>query len=72
MNKKSHLKSVNVRMSHETWVYLKCASVKREVSINKLINECISKYQKIRDDLLTRHDAMVQCSMEKDNKSLNL
>lgn len=52
-------KSFNVRLPHEIWHYIRIAAIEREISMNKLIEECLIKYKNNREKRLQSSDTMV-------------
>lgn len=42
---KSVIKTMNIRIPKDLWGFLKQASVDQEVSMNMIINKCLTKYK---------------------------
>lgn len=42
---KKILKAFNVRIDKDLWLFLKQTSIRREMSMNEIISECIQKYK---------------------------
>lgn len=51
---KEELKSFNIRMSHDIWIFLKYKSFQDGTSMNFIINECLNKFKKKIDNKLTK------------------
>lgn len=53
------LKTFNVRMEKELWVFLKKLSIQKEMSMNDIIINRVKKLRDRKEKKLTSHDAMV-------------
>lgn len=54
---KLEIKSFQVRMTRDLWMFLKKTSVVQETSMNEIISRCVSKYKnKINKDLTFEND----------------
>lgn len=53
------IKSFNMRMPKETWMFLKKTSADQEISMTELILRCVDKYKRKFDKRLTSDDANV-------------
>ncbi len=52
-------KPFQVRLPRDIWVFLKKKSVDRELSMNNMILECLTKYKNKCEKKLTDSDTMV-------------
>lgn len=52
-------KVLTLRMNKKTWTFLKKKAVDREMSLCALINDCLEKYKKKCEKVLTSSDTMV-------------
>jgi predicted HicB family RNase H-like nuclease len=60
MAKRSNeLKSFNMRMPKEMWLFLKKTSASQEISMTELILRCVERYKKKFDSRLTDDDTNV-------------
>lgn len=53
------LKSFNMRLPKETWLFLKRQAAAQEVSMTEIIVRCVDKYKKKFDNKLTDDDTNV-------------
>jgi hypothetical protein len=60
MDKKTNdLKTFNMRMPKDIWMFLKHSSVAQEESMTDIIVRCLEKYRKNIENKLTKKDANV-------------
>jgi predicted DNA-binding protein len=59
MVKKSEIKSFNVRLPREIWIFLKRVSAEQERSMADVVAECVDKYKRKLENKLTDHDTNV-------------
>lgn len=59
IKKTTDLKSFNIRMPKETWLFLKRTAAAQEVSMTDIILRCVEKYKKKLDSKLTDEDTNV-------------
>jgi predicted HicB family RNase H-like nuclease len=57
--KMNNIKTFNIRIPRELWVFLKKSSVDQDRSMNEIIVSCIEKLKKKKENKLTSNDAMV-------------
>ncbi len=55
----SDIKTFNMRMPKETWLFLKKQAAAQEVSMTEIILRCVDKYKKKFDNKLTDGDTNV-------------
>lgn len=55
----SDIKTFNMRMPKETWLFLKKQAALQEVSMTEIILRCVDKYKKKFDNKLTDGDTDV-------------
>ncbi len=48
------IKTFNVRVPKEMWVFLKYHSIHNETSLNAIVNQCLIKYKKNIDNKLNK------------------
>jgi predicted HicB family RNase H-like nuclease len=53
------IKTFNIRIPKDTWLFLKKAAIAQETSMNEIIIRCVEKYRKKIEKGLTDGDAMV-------------
>lgn len=53
------IKTFNMRMPKETWLFLKRQAAAQEVSMTEIILRCVDKYKKKFDSKLTDDDTNV-------------
>lgn len=53
------LKTFNMRMPRETWLFLKKQAALQEVSMTEIILRCVEKYKRKFDNKLTDEDTNV-------------
>lgn len=53
------IKAFQIRLPKEIWAFLKKKSVDRELSMNQMIIECLTKYKNKSENKLTSNDSMV-------------
>jgi predicted DNA-binding protein len=56
---KQPLKAFQVRLERDTWIFLKNISAQQERSMATIIEECVKKYKKKFETVLTDSDTMV-------------
>lgn len=57
--KKKTVKAFQIRLDKEVWMFLKLLSARQERSMNLIIEECVNKYKKRFDKVLTGSDTTV-------------
>lgn len=57
--KKKTVKAFQIRLDKEVWMFLKLLSARQERSMNLIIEECVNKYKKRFDKVLTESDTAV-------------
>lgn len=65
--KTSDKKIFNVRIDKDLWAFIKKKGVDREMSINEILIELITKYKKRCENKLTDSNTVVSSSHEDDN-----
>lgn len=55
----NELKTFNMRMPKELWMFLKKTAAQQEVSMTEIIVRCVAKYKKKLDTRLTDSDTNV-------------
>lgn len=58
-NEKPDLKTFNMRMSKDTWLFLKKAAAAQETSMTEIILRCVDKYRRKIENKLTDEDTNV-------------
>lgn len=53
------IKTFNMRMPKELWMFLKKTAAQQEVSMTEIIIRCVAKYKKKFDTKLTSNDTHV-------------
>ena len=53
------IKTFNMRVPHETWLFLKKMSAERECSMMEIVVGCVNKYKKNHEKRLTENGADV-------------
>jgi predicted HicB family RNase H-like nuclease len=53
------IKAFNIRIPREMWSFLKMQSVVQERSMNLIVLECLNKYKKNIEKMLTSSNTMV-------------
>ena len=59
IKKGTEVKSFNVRLKKDVWVFLKTIAATQERSMMDVIRECVEKYKKRIENKLTDNDANV-------------
>jgi len=58
-SKKTEIKTFNMRMPKDIWMFLKKTAAEQEESMTDIIVRCVKKYKKKFDDKLTSDDTSV-------------
>jgi predicted HicB family RNase H-like nuclease len=58
-SKKTDIKTFNMRMPKDIWMFLKKTAAEQEESMTDIIVRCVKKYKKKFDDKLTIDDTSV-------------
>lgn len=56
---KEDIKTFNMRMSKDTWMFLKKAAAAQETSMTEIILRCVEKYKRKIENKLTDEDTDV-------------
>lgn len=57
--KREEIKTFNMRMPKDIWMFLKKTAAEQEESMTTIIVRCVKKYKKKFDDKLTKDDTSV-------------
>ena len=55
----NNIKTFNMRMPKDMWMFLKNAAAQQEISMTEIIVRCVDKYKKKFDSRLTSSDTHV-------------
>lgn len=59
MSNKQEIKSFNMRVPRDTWLFLKKVSAEQGISMTEIIIRCVEKYKKRLENKLTIDDTHV-------------
>lgn len=60
VNKNKEIKTFNMRMPKDTWLFLKKTAIDQEISMTDIIVRCVQKYEKRFKEKLTSRDTYVE------------
>lgn len=59
VNKNKEIKTFNMRMPKDTWLFLKKTAIDQELSMTDIIVRCVQKYERKFKERLTACDTLV-------------